>query len=264
MRRRLAITGLAVLACTTFATAACSPKPANPATTTAPAKAATQILGEAAAKAKGQSFKYSLKYGTALTGDGAQDATGANATRNISFTDASSGLVIKGQVMLAANVLYAKLDLGPLTALIPGLAGANGKWLTIDQKKIASTGLAASLIPGGDSTMPETYVNGVVSAQSVSPTEIKGTIDLAKSAPKVIPAAEIAKLPAGSKTVPFTATLDDQARIVKIVMTLPKISVFPASDLITTYSDYGSPVQITAPAAADTVVAPDLVYQFLQ
>jgi hypothetical protein len=264
MRRSLAVTGLAVLACTTFATAACATNSATPAATTAAAKPATEILGEAAGKAKGQSFKYTLKYGTALTADGAQDATGTNATRNISFTDASSGLVIKGQILQAAGVPYAKLDLGPLTALIPGLAGANGKWLTIDRSKIASTGLAASLIPGGDSTLPETYIKGVVSAENVSPTEIKGIIDLAKSAPKAIPAAEIANLTAESKKVPFTATLDDQRRIVKIVLSLPKISVFPASDLTTTYSDYGSPVQIAAPASADTVVAPDLIYQFLK
>ena len=111
MRRSLAVTGLAVLACTTFATAACATKSATPAATTTAAKPATEILGEAAGKAKGQSFKYTLKYGTALTADGAQDATGANATRNISFTDASSGLVIKGQILLAAGVPYAKLDL---------------------------------------------------------------------------------------------------------------------------------------------------------
>jgi hypothetical protein len=263
MRRRLAATGLAVFACTTFATAACATKPANPVTTTAPTKAATEILGDAAAKTKGQPFKYTLKYGTAMTADGMQDATGSNATRNISFTDASSGLVIKGQVLLAADAAYAKLDLGPLTALIPGLAGANGKWLAIDRKKIASSGLAASLIPGADSTVPEVYIKGVVTAENVSLTEIKGTIDLAKSAPKAIPAAEVAKLPAEQRSVPFTATLDDQGRIVKIVISMPKISVFPASDLTTTYSDYGSPVQIAAPAAADIVVAPDLIYQFL-
>jgi hypothetical protein len=264
MRRRLAVTGLAVLACTAFATAACTAKPGTPATPTTPAKPATEVLSAATAKTKGQSFKYTLKYGNVLTADGAQDATGANATRNLSFTDATSGLVIKGQVMLVADALYAKLDLGPLTALIPGLAGANGKSLKIDRTKIASTGLAASLVPGGDSTLPETYLNGVVQAENVSPTEIKGTIDLAKSAPKVIPAAELAKLPPATKAVPFRATLDSQGRISKIVMSLPAISVFPAADLTTTYSDYGAPVQITAPAAADTVVAPDLIYSFLK
>jgi hypothetical protein len=264
MRRRLAVTGLAVLACTAFATASCAAKPTPSATPTATPKPATQVLTDAVAKTKGQSFKYTVKYGTVLTADGAQDETGANATRNISYTDAASGLVIKGQVTLAANVIYAKLDLGPLTAAIPGLAGANGKSLKIDRAKIGTTGLAASLVPGGDSNLPETYVNGVVSAQNVSATEIKGTIDLTKSAPKVIPAAELTKLSAESKTVPFTATLDSQGRISKITITLPAISVFPAADLTTTYSDYGTPVSIVAPAPADTVVAPDLIYQFLK
>ncbi len=264
MRRRLAVTGLAVLACTTLALAGCVAKPGGTATPTPTPKPATEILAAAVAKTKGQPFKYTMKYGTVLTADGAQDATGANANRTISFTDASSGLVIKGQVLLVGDGLYAKLDLGPLTAAIPGLAGADGKYLKVDRAKIGSTGLAASLVPGGDSTVPDTYVNGVVSAENVSATEIKGTIDLTKSAPKVIPAAEAAKLPADQKVVPFKATLDDQGRITKIVITLPKVGVFPAADLVTTYADYGAPVQIAAPADADVLLAPELIYQFLK
>jgi hypothetical protein len=264
MKRRLAVTGLAVLACTTFAMAACATKPGGTATATPTQKPAMEILTAAVVKTKGQSFKYTMKYGTVLTADGAQDATGANATRNISFTDATSGLVIKGQVLLVGDGLYAKLDLGPLTAAIPGLAGANGKYLKVDRTKIGSTGFAASLVPGGDSTVPDAYVNGVVSAENVSATEIKGTIDLTKSAPKVIPAAEAAKVPADQKIAPFRATLDDQGRITKIVISLPKIDVFPAADLTTTYSDFGASVQVPAPAEADVLLAPDLIYQFLK
>jgi hypothetical protein len=63
--------------------------------------------------------------------------------------------------------------------------------------------------------------------------------------------------------VPFTATLDDQGRITKVVLSLPKIESLPAADLTVNYAGYGSTVQITAPAAADTVPAPDLVYSFL-
>jgi len=262
--RRLAVTGLAVLACTTFAAAACTSKPTPASTPTPTPKPATQVLTEAVAKTKGQSFKYTMKWGTSLTSDGQQDATGANATRTIAYTDASSGLVIKGQVMLAGDGLYAKLDLGALTAIVPQLAAANGKWLKVDRTKIGTTGLAGSLVPGGDSTSPDAYVSGVVTAENVSKTEVKGTIDLSKSAPKAIPAAELAKLPADQKVVPFNATLDDQGRITKFVITLPKISTFPAADLTTTYSDFGTPVTITAPAAADIVVAPDLIYEFLK
>jgi hypothetical protein len=262
-RRPLAVTALAVLVGLSLATTACTTAPG----TTTPggaAKAPTDVLKEAAAKTKGQSFKYTLAYGSALTGDGAQDATGANATRNIQYTDAASGLLIKGTVMVAENVLYAKVDLGPLTTIIPQLATLNGKWLSVDKTKIGTTGLAASLAPTPDSVTPETYLAGIVSAEKVSDTEYKGVIDLGVSAPKLAPASEIAKLTAEQKKVPFTATLDSQGRVAKIVLKLPTLGAFPATDFATTYSDYGAPVTVTKPAAADVAPMPETFYQFLK
>ena len=65
------------------------------------------------------------------------------------------------------------------------------------------------------------------------------------------------------RTRTIMKTLDDQGRITKVVLTLPKIEAVPGADLTVSYAGYGSTVQITAPAAADTVPAPDLVYSFL-
>lgn len=262
-RRRLATTGLAGLAVLTFATTACTQAPTT-VTPSAAAKPATEVLTEAAAKTSGQSFKYTLTYGTQLAGDGARDATGANATRHITFTDPASGMLIKANVVLTGGVLYVKVDLGPLTATIPGLSGLGDKWMTIDQAKIGKSGLAAGLVPGPDSLTPESYVKGVVSATTVSETEIKGTIDLTKSAPSVVPAAEVAKLGPEAKVVPFTVTLDSEGRIVKIVINMPKVGDFVAADLITNYTDYNGTVTVTKPAAAETVPAPELIYLFLQ
>jgi len=261
-RRPLAVTALAVLVGLSLATTACTTAPGT--TTPGASKAPTDVLKEAAAKTKGQSFKYTLAYGTALTGDGAQDATGANGTRNIQYTDAASGLLIKGTVMVADNTLLAKVDLGPLAAIFPQLASLNGKWLSVDKAKIGTSGLAASLAPAPDSVTPETYLGGIVSAEKVSDTEYKGVIDLGVSAPKLAPASEIAKLTAEQKKVPFTATLDSQGRVTKIVLKLPTMGAFPAADFTTTYSDYGAPVTVTKPAAADIVPMPEVFYQFLK
>jgi hypothetical protein len=263
MRRRLAVAGLAVLACTTFATAACATKPSTPTTPTTPAKAPVDVLNDAVAKTKGQSFKYTLKYGTNFTGDGAQDAAGTSATSNVSYVDAATGLGIKAKVVRVGDSLYVKLDLGGLTAAVPGLATLGDKWLSLDKKRIGTSGLASGITPGGDSNTAEAYLKGVTKAERVSDTEIKGTIDLSKSAPSLVPATEIAKLSADTKVVPFTATLDDQGRIAKIVISMPKVSTFPAQDLTTTFTDYGSTVTVTKPADADTVAAPDMIYTFL-
>lgn len=264
IRRSMAVTGLAVLAGITLATTACTTAPGSPGSPTTPAKPATEILSDAAAKAKGQSFKYTLAYGANLTGDGAQDATGANATRTIAFTNAASGVSIKGTVRLVGDALYGKLDLGAVTASIPGLGGLGDKWMVFDKKKIGGAGLVASLIPSGDSGTPEAYIKGVVSAEKVSDTEFRGTIDLTKSAPAVVPASDLAKLSPESRNVPFTATLDAQGRINKIVIKMPNVGSFQAADLTTTFTDYGAPVEVATPAPAETVTAPETIYLFLQ
>jgi hypothetical protein len=260
--RRTVMTGLAVLAGITLATTGCTKTPGAPATPTTPAKSPTEILSDAAAKAKGQSFKYTLAYGTDLTADGAQDATGANATRNIAF--ANAGVNIKGNVRLIGDSLYAKLDLGPAASSIPGLAGLGSKWVVLDKKKIGNSGLAASLVPGGDTGTPETYIKGVVSAEKVSDTEFKGTIDLTKAAPAAVPANELASLAPETKNAPFTAKLDEQGRINTIVIKMPKVGSRPAADLTTTFTDYGASVDVPKPAPAETVTAPEAVYAFLQ
>jgi hypothetical protein len=261
MRRRLAVT-VAVLASLTLVASGCTTTPGS-ATPSASAKPATQILSDAIAKTKGQSFTYTLTYGTQISGDGAQDVAAGNGSRNVTFADPSSGLMVKANLILVGGALYAKLDLGAAAALIPGLAGLGSNYLTLDMKKINSTGLTVGLVPTADTITPDAYLGGVVTAESVSPTQLKGTTDLSKSAPKLIPAASIAKLDATSKVVPFAVTLDEQGRITKVVLSLPKIETLPAADLTVNYAGYGSTVQIAAPAAANTTAAPDLIYTFL-
>jgi len=263
MRPRLAVT-VAVFASLTLLASACTTAPGSTTTPTTSAASAIQTLHDAANKAKGQSFTYTLTYGDQLKADGAQDSSGVNGTRNVTYTDAASGVVLKATLVAAGSALYAKLDLGAAALLIPGLAGVGQKYLTLDRTKIGTTGVAAGVVPTSDSISPDMYLTGVTEAQTVTPTQIKGKIDLSKGAPKVLPAAEIAKLDANAKVVPFVADLDLQGRIAKLDITLPKISTLPASDLIVNYSGYGSPVTVTAPAAADTVPAPDLIYNFLQ
>ena len=261
MRRRVAVT-VAVLAGITLVASGCTTTPGS-AGPSGSARPATQVLTDAIAKTKGQSFTYTLTSGTQVTADGAQDVAAGNGSRNVTFTDPASGLVLKANLVMVSGGLYAKVDLGAAAALVPGLAGANNKFLTLDPKKVNPNGLAAGLLPTADTVTPDSYLGGVVTANSVSATQVTGTTDLSKSAPKLIPATSIAKLDATSKVVPFTATLDDQGRITKVVLSLPKIEALPAADLTVNYAGYGSTVQITAPAAADTVPAPDLIYSFL-
>jgi hypothetical protein len=261
MRPRLAAAALAALAA--LATTACTTAPGSPATTPTPTKAAITVLEEAAAKSKGQSFKYTLTYGDLLTGDGYQDASGQNLSRNVTIKDSASGLTIKASGLVFPDALYLKIDLGALTAQIPGLSGLGDKWLVADRTKIGTEGMAAFLT-AADSSTPEAYVKGVVTAEQVSPTEIKGTVDLSKTTTGLASAEELAALGDAGKSVPFTITLDAQGRIGKIVMNMPKMDENPAADLTTVFTDYGTAVEVPKPAADQTVPAPEMIYLFLQ
>ena len=67
---------------------------------------------------------------------------------------------------------------------------------------------------------------------------------LSKSAPVALPASELSKLTNEQKIVQFTATLDDQGRIVKTVINMPAVAGYPAAPLTTNYSDYGADITI--------------------
>jgi len=264
IRRRWAIAGLTVLASLTLATTACQTKGSPGGGGGAQTKSAQQILTDAAAKTKGQSFKFTLSYGTLLTGDGAQDGSGSNASVNMTVAEPTSGITIKVNALVLASDMYMKMDFGALGSAIPGLGDIGDKWMHLDATKVSGSALSLGLKPGEDSLGAENYIKGVVTAEKVSDTEIKGTLDLTKSAPPGTDEEALKALGDSAKNVPFNATLDSEGRLSKIVIHMPKVGEFPASDLTTTYSDYGAAVNLQKPAAAETVEAPAMIYQFFQ
>jgi hypothetical protein len=259
-RQRWAVPGLAVLAALAFSTAACT-KGNGTAAPTTPSKSGLQVLQDAAAKTKGQSYQFALSYGTALTGQGVTSGDGKQSSLKITIADAASGLVISLDAVVLPDATYAKLNLGALAGALPGLPSPD-TWIHIDPAK-APGAATLGIKPGEDSFGVDAYVKGVVSATAVSPTDVTGTIDLAKSTPPGISSAEIAKLPDAQRIVPFTANLDDQGRFAKIVIKMPAVSTLPATDLTATYSNWGAPVDVVTPPADKTVEAPPLVYTFL-
>jgi hypothetical protein len=259
--QRWALAGLAAIATLSFGTACTQPILTPTAPTTPPN--ANETLAAAAAKTKGQSYKYQLTYGTALSSDGATSGDASATAANLTIGDASSGLMIKAKILVLTKDVYLKLDTGALGAGIPGLGGIGDKWLHLDPAQapmLARIGVK----PGTDSLSSDTLLKGVVTATQSSPTEIKGTLDLAKSAPPGVSADQIASMPANTRSVPFTVTLDAQGRVSKIVINMPAIGSFPASDVTTTYSDWGATVDAPKPAAAQTVEAPATLYLFLK
>ena len=170
MRSRLVVMALAAFAA--LATTACTNAPGSGSTPT-PTKAAKTVLEEAAAKSEGQSFKYTITWGDLLTGDGYQSADGTTVSRNVTVKDTSTGLTIKVAGLIFPDALFVKLDMGPLGAQIPGLAGLGDKWLVADKAKIGDKGMAAFLT-STESNQADAYVKGVVYGRAGQPDRDQG------------------------------------------------------------------------------------------
>jgi len=65
-----------------------------------------------------------------------------------------------------------------------------------------------------------------------------------------------------AKSIPFTATLDDQGRLTDL--NVNGSSIDPALGIEITVSDYGSATGISKPDSSQVVEAPDSVLQFLK
>ena len=260
--RRLAIAGLIAFLTLTAGTSACTTGSAGGDDSAATTQTATQILTDAAAKTKGQSYKFNLAYGTLLSGDGTRAGDGGSGTVNMTISDQASGVTIKVGALLIGPDMYVKMDFGSLGSGIPGLGQLGDKWMRVDAAKVSTASLG--LKSGADTSIADSVVKGVVSAERISATEISGTVDLTKTGPPGVSAADLQALPAADRIAPFTATLDREGRFAKIVIKMPAVAEFPASDLTTTFADFGAAITVTKPAAAEVVAAPDMIYQFLQ
>jgi hypothetical protein len=94
--------------------------------------------------------------------------------------------------------------------------------------------------------------------QRVGEHGFQGTLDLTKAASVAgsSPPAGIDVTAPGAKAVPFTATTDAQGRLVGLTMTMAAIAP-QAGTLKATFSDFGAPLTVTAPAKAQVAEMPE-------
>jgi hypothetical protein len=246
MRIRTGVAALALAGCAFFAAGCKGDGTAGSASSggAAPAKAAnaTEELLAGADSLRTKSYKFSVT-SSGVTSGGAVDP----ATKTITM-DGTMGvkvLVIDGQFYLK----YPKNMPGA-----EAFGGGGDKWMHLDSSKVAAgkLGLQDATDPSG----AYNYIKSAASVQKVSDKHYKGTLDLTK-----VPA--MAKLLPGmgdsAKAVPFEATLDDKGRMSTVDTTVKVNGVDATSHMV--YSDYGTTVTATKPAASEVVEAPDSIYQ---
>lgn len=242
---RLAGLGLAALAAAAMTVAGCdtsgSSSTSAPASAAAPSAsvadpAAVQALSAAAAKLGETSFKVGATSGSDFTLNGAVDPAQGVGTVDLTATGPNASLNVK--TLLIGQDLYVQ---------VPGVTKA-GTWTHLDVSRLPA-GANVGLRPGQvDPVDTAKLLSSATDVHSTGTNAYAGTLDLSKAAGLGVSTTQPQK-------VPFTANLDDQGRL--STMTITPQSTAPID---VRYSDYGSPVTASRPAASEITEAPDSLY----
>lgn len=259
--RRLAGTGLGLLAAVSLAMAGCTgngdarPSPSVPSATASSAAtddAAAAALANATAQLGTTSFKVTMTAGSVLTVTGVVDAPNGVGTSTLEVK--SDNAQLRVETLLAGQDLYVK---------VPGVTTA-GKWMHIDVARLPE-GANVGLRPGQiDPANTQRLLTSTASLQQTDPRTISGTLDLTKVAGVAgVDNVTIDGYGQAATAVPFRANLDDQGRLSVLTIDLPAAAGRPAQPLEVLYSDYGTTVAVQKPTGDQVTEAPESLYDTL-
>lgn len=247
----LLATGLGLAACST------NSQPGSAATTTPAQVSPADALTNALATLKNTGYDATLTL----------PAQGATAKTSVDYANkAATQAVYTGNQTLSVayteigSDLWVKADFGPLAQ---NLNIDKTKWYKFDASKLKPEAIPFDL-SGGEPPHPTrplawplgigAVFTNVANVTRTDATHLTGVVDLTKATGPEAPG----KSSVTDAAAPFTATLDGQGRLTDL-----KITGANDFNLDITFSNYGSPTPIAAPAAADVLPAPDGLYQAL-
>jgi hypothetical protein len=242
--RRLAIAGAALA--TVIGLSACGTPgggdapaaggAASAAATTAPADAAAE-LAAAATALQDESMRVSMRMATGINSEGVVNADGSAMDMSMTMTGAAAGGENAGKIEMRkiADDLYMRFDAGK-------------KWMHAAASDFP-TGSTFASNPKDTSKMI-TVTTGV---EKTGDRAFKGVLDMTK-APGA-DAKSFAALGAKATTVPFTAATDAEGRLTELVIDLEALAP-GAGKMTATYTDFGLPVEVTAPPAGQVEQMP--------
>lgn len=244
MRRRTLTTGILTATAVLALTACTDTKQRESRTSTPPTKTPAAQLADAAGRLKNDTFKMTMIVKIDTTDarlDGAMDPTKKIGAFTATTKRNGGTSVIEWRIL--GNVVYLKSN-------APSLPGAKDKpWRRINQ---AESGSLAEGFDGAKMANPLTHATNL---QRTSARHFTGTFDTAAVARALsLPTPDNSSSAAPATTVAFTADLDDQGRLTRYHLDVPRTKggTYP---LDLTYSDFGTPVIVQAPPAdqiADT------------
>ncbi len=204
-------------------------------------------------------FKFAgvLGNGSGLSATGAADPAKKSAT--ITAQGTVQGISIKEEVIGIGSDYYVTVDLGPKYNKTLGVTA--GQWMHIDPAKLGSSANLPFDLSSTDVLDLKGLLAGVGQVQRIDATQYSGVIDLtATTGVSAYSAEDLAKLGAKAKSVPFTATVDSQGRLIKFTIDTSAVNKDLTSTF--TFSDFGTALSIAKPASF--IEAPTAVYDMFK
>lgn len=221
------------------------PKAADPkaAATTAAADPLAEFVA-ASKRLSGETMKMKMTMPGVMESNGSADLK--NRKLDMVMAISAGGQSMEMNTKLVGNTMYLQYG------------GKGTPWMRLDVSKL----------PAGSQLNPENMANAEAFAQAAVDVKkgadgtFSGTLDMTKS-----PTSDPASLKAlgdKAKAVPFTAKADSEGRLVELVIDMSALGA-GATKMTTTYSDFGTPVTVEAPPAAEVKDMPaDMLKIFSQ
>jgi len=248
--RRLAVTGLALVATLSFGVAGCNTgtgtSGADGGTSAAPQLTAAEELAAAAKKLNQDTVAVAMRM-TGLKSDGAMDPAGKKAKMTMDIS--ANGESMKIEMVALDTDLYMKMA---------GAPGLPKTWMRIDATKVKE-GSTFDFMPDGDASGANNLVNSMVTVERDGERSFKGSMDITKS--RNANQESLKTLGDKAKAIPFTAKVDDQGRLIEITVDMKSV-LASLGEMKTTYSNFGEPVEVSKPAGSVTDAPQSLLDAF--
>jgi hypothetical protein len=253
--RRLAIAGLALA--TALGVAGCGPADEQaqrgadaPAAAEQAAQADPAAALAAAAQKLGQdSLRFHMEMIGSISASGTADPKAGVAQMSMDMGALGDGNKI--ELRKVGDDVFLKFG-GAVGQLLGNQSSK--AWMHVDAAKLPA-GSSFSIMSPDDPAGTKTMVTAMTKVERVGAHGFRGTLDLAKS--PAYGKKESLKALGGNTLVPFTATTDDQDRLVELTLDMSGLGASSGAGKVpgdgkvkTTYSDFGTKVSVQAPPAA--------------
>ena len=264
MRRIRTTSAAAMIAVAALALSACGHDPSSPDTTAKSLAVSPVAAIQKASVATAQSGSASFTMAMTMTVGGQSVAFSGKGAFDYKRSVGRMSLSLPESLGVAAGPIDEIVT--PDAVYLSGaLFGKKGKWVKVDISKLGATAFSSGLDPAKAADMLKSVAAvtrvGSERIKGVATTHYKGTLDTAKAYAAMAPSLRDLATKSGvtlPKSIPFDAWIDGRGRLAQLTeqLTLPVQGQSVGMRVQMNLGDYGKPVVVAVPRAADLVTVP--------